>query len=211
MVLIELDEARGEYGEGRALRIIGNLLDADGKPEQLQNVAIGKRVEVTMVDLGDGWALPQWRLSDEPPRARAMAGAGPGDALGARAIGRQGRGRLGHWARDGSRARARPRPRGREPRSGGALGRTARSGPPGSRGARPRRHRSADRHHGPEQCRALAEQTAQRFGRIDVLINNAAATGHGMPLETIDLDRLRAPIEVNMIGTAAMTQAVIPR
>lgn len=62
----------------------------------------------------------------------------------------------------------------------------------------------------PEQCRALAEQTAQRFGRIDVLINNAAATGHGMPLETIDLDRLRVPIEVNMIGTVAMTQAVIP-
>ena len=65
--LIELDEARGEYGEGRALRMITNVVDADGRPEPKENLAIGKRVEVTFTDLGDGWALPHFRLSDEPP------------------------------------------------------------------------------------------------------------------------------------------------
>ncbi len=77
VVLVELDEARGEYGEGRALRVIGNVLDSDGKPERLEQIAIGKRVEVTMVDLGDGWALPQWRLSDEPPEHEPWQPAGP--------------------------------------------------------------------------------------------------------------------------------------
>ena len=77
VILVELDEARGEYGEGRALRVIGNLLDADGNAERLERVAIGKRVEVTMVDLGDGWALPQWRLSDEPPEHEPWQAPGP--------------------------------------------------------------------------------------------------------------------------------------
>jgi uncharacterized OB-fold protein len=69
VALIELDDARGEYGEHRAFRIIGNVLGADGNPEKRENMAIGKRVEVTFIDLGDGWALPQWRLSNEPPES----------------------------------------------------------------------------------------------------------------------------------------------
>ncbi|MCY3655611.1 MAG: hypothetical protein OXG95_03235 [Chloroflexi bacterium] len=50
----------------RALRLIGNLVKEDGSCEELTNAAIGRRVQVEMVDLGDGWSLPQWRLSDEP-------------------------------------------------------------------------------------------------------------------------------------------------
>ena len=66
VILVELDEGRGEMGEHRALRVIGNLLGEDGAPAPREDVAIGKRVEATFVDLGDGWALPQWRLSGEP-------------------------------------------------------------------------------------------------------------------------------------------------
>ena len=77
VILVELDEAREEYGPDRALRVIGNLLDANGTPEKLENCAIGKRVEVTMVDIGDGWALPQWRLSNEPPEHEPWQPAGP--------------------------------------------------------------------------------------------------------------------------------------
>ncbi len=77
VALIELDEAREEYGEGRALRLIGNIVTAEGISEDLNNVAIGKRVEVQMVDLGDGWALPQWRLSDEPPEHEPWQAPGP--------------------------------------------------------------------------------------------------------------------------------------
>jgi uncharacterized protein len=79
VALIELDEQRGvgsgpegrslQPDESRALRMIGNIVRADGSWESRENIAIGKRVEVQMADLGDGWALPQWRLSDEPPDA----------------------------------------------------------------------------------------------------------------------------------------------
>lgn len=62
----------------------------------------------------------------------------------------------------------------------------------------------------PDQCQEVAERAIGEFGRIDVLVNNAAAAGHGTPLETADLERVRAPIEVNVIGTLAMTQAIIP-
>ena len=65
VILVELDEARGELGEHRALRVVGNLLGGDGNPVPREDVAIGKRVEVTFIDLGDGWGLPQWKLSGE--------------------------------------------------------------------------------------------------------------------------------------------------
>ena len=45
-------------------------VDAGGNPELEENLAIGKRVEVTMADLGDGWALPLFRLSDENPERK---------------------------------------------------------------------------------------------------------------------------------------------
>lgn len=70
VILVELDEQRGVPDEHRALRLVGNLLAADGAAEKEENIAIGKRVQVTMVDLGDGMALPQWRLSGEPPEGK---------------------------------------------------------------------------------------------------------------------------------------------
>ncbi len=67
VILVEIDEQRGQPTPDRSVRIIGNCIDADENPEQEANVAIGKRVEVTMIDMGDGMALPQFRLSDEDP------------------------------------------------------------------------------------------------------------------------------------------------
>jgi uncharacterized OB-fold protein len=75
VVLVELDEQRGvpwrgaREGERVSLRIIANLVTAEDPttPEDEANVAIGKRVEVCFVDLDDRMALPQFRLSDEPP------------------------------------------------------------------------------------------------------------------------------------------------
>jgi len=67
VILVELDEQRGVPTEHRAIRMVGNLVAADGSAETEANIAIGKRVQVTMVDLGDGMALPQWHLSAEPP------------------------------------------------------------------------------------------------------------------------------------------------
>jgi hypothetical protein len=46
---------------------VSSLVDAEGNPEHVDNVAINARVEVEFADLGDGLALPRFRLSAEPP------------------------------------------------------------------------------------------------------------------------------------------------
>lgn len=76
IALIELDEQKGvsvggdrtrQPAEFRAIRMVGNIVTADGSFEVQRNVAINKRVEVKIIDLGDGWGLPQWTLSSEAP------------------------------------------------------------------------------------------------------------------------------------------------
>jgi uncharacterized protein len=47
--------------------MIANVVDEQCRPEDAGRLAIGLRVEVTLVDLGDGSGLPQFRLSSEPP------------------------------------------------------------------------------------------------------------------------------------------------
>ncbi|MEM0947897.1 MAG: oxidoreductase [Pseudomonadota bacterium] len=61
----------------------------------------------------------------------------------------------------------------------------------------------------PEQIRAAIEAAVSRFGRIDVLINNA---GYGIvgAVEETPEDELRAVMETNFFGAAAMTNAVLP-
>ncbi len=67
IVLVELDEQRGQPDPGDGLRITANLVDADMEPEREENVAIGKRVEVVFFDGEDGFSLPQFRLTGEVP------------------------------------------------------------------------------------------------------------------------------------------------
>jgi uncharacterized OB-fold protein len=71
IVLVELDEQRGQPTPDEALRIIGNLVTADGAAEREENVAIGQRVRVVYDDLADHMALPQFTLTGEPPEGRA--------------------------------------------------------------------------------------------------------------------------------------------
>ena len=70
VVLVELDEQRGQPTPDEALRIIGNLVKADFSAEAEAQVAIGKRVKVVFQDLADHFALPQFTLTDEPPVGR---------------------------------------------------------------------------------------------------------------------------------------------
>ena len=62
----------------------------------------------------------------------------------------------------------------------------------------------------PAQCRALAERTLAEFGRIDALVNNAAAAGADVALADAAPEQIRETLEVNVGGTLAMTQAAIP-
>jgi uncharacterized OB-fold protein len=66
IVLVELDEQRGFPSEEDGLRVLGMLVDAEGRPESEDHAGINARVEVDFADLGDGLALPRFRLSDEP-------------------------------------------------------------------------------------------------------------------------------------------------
>lgn len=67
VVLVELDEQRGVPGEHDGLRVLGMLVDEHGRPEDEERTGIGLRVQVDFADLGDGLALPRFRLSSEPP------------------------------------------------------------------------------------------------------------------------------------------------
>ena len=67
IVLVELDEQRGQPTPDEALRMVMNLVDADFNAEREENVAIGKRVEVCFLDIDADFTLPQWRLSADQP------------------------------------------------------------------------------------------------------------------------------------------------
>jgi hypothetical protein len=70
VVVVELDEQRGQPGPEDGIRLVANLLAGDLRPEAEERVAIGARVVVCFQTLADGFALPQFRLSGQPPRER---------------------------------------------------------------------------------------------------------------------------------------------
>jgi len=61
----------------------------------------------------------------------------------------------------------------------------------------------------PEQVQQLVECTMEKFGCIDVLVNNA---GYGLLglAEKVSLAEVRALFDVNFFGAVACTQAVLP-
>ncbi|MEV5603255.1 SDR family oxidoreductase [Streptomyces sp. NPDC052299] len=58
---------------------------------------------------------------------------------------------------------------------------------------------------------AAARLVEERAGRLDALVNNAAITG-GHPQEptTVDVNRVRATVETNVIGVIRVTNALLP-
>ncbi|QRE73087.1 SDR family NAD(P)-dependent oxidoreductase [Methylobacterium aquaticum] len=59
-------------------------------------------------------------------------------------------------------------------------------------------------------CQAAADEVVARFGRIDVLINNAGIT---QPLKFMEIEpgNYDAVLDVNLRGTLYMSQAVVPQ
>jgi len=69
---------------------------------------------------------------------------------------------------------------------------------------------------------AAAEHIGKEFGRLDVLVNNAAVSHAGKPgrsleeiaksgrLSVVTLDEVRAVFETNVFGVIAVTQAMLP-
>lgn len=60
-----------------------------------------------------------------------------------------------------------------------------------------------------EQVDALVDLALTKFGRVDVLVNNAGVYGPIGPLEEIDWQEWCDALNVNLFGTVYMTRAVI--
>jgi NAD(P)-dependent dehydrogenase (short-subunit alcohol dehydrogenase family) len=67
---------------------------------------------------------------------------------------------------------------------------------------------TADITNGADVSRAAAA-TLDRHGRVDGLVNNAGVSLHE-PVGEVDIDELRAVLDINVIGLVRMTQAVLP-
>jgi NAD(P)-dependent dehydrogenase (short-subunit alcohol dehydrogenase family) len=64
-----------------------------------------------------------------------------------------------------------------------------------------------------ESTLAMARQTAERFGSVDILVNNAALMAEvmtGGQLTTIPLDMWHRTLDVNLTGPFLCTRAVVP-
>ena len=59
----------------------------------------------------------------------------------------------------------------------------------------------------PEQAAACVDATIERFGGLDVLVNNAATNPHFGPLLDIDRGQATKTLEVNLLGVLAWCQA----
>ena len=62
----------------------------------------------------------------------------------------------------------------------------------------------------PEQVEAMVRETAERFGTVDILINNAGVRGPVGPAWNNEPDAWRRAIEVNLLGTYLCCKAVLP-
>ncbi len=61
-------------------------------------------------------------------------------------------------------------------------------------------------------CRAIAKAATDRWGRIDILVNNGGTTvsADARDLDALDGDDFRRLYDVNVIGTYQMTRAALP-
>lgn len=62
----------------------------------------------------------------------------------------------------------------------------------------------------PEFCRSAVEQTVERFGHLDVLVNNAAFQKHRKSLGDIPLEQFEQTFRTNIFGYFYMARFAVP-
>lgn len=71
VLLVDLDTQKGKPTAEEALRVVGNLVTADGvlaPPAVVRSVGIGTRVRMVFNDAGPGIAIPQWTIDEGAPQ-----------------------------------------------------------------------------------------------------------------------------------------------
>lgn len=61
----------------------------------------------------------------------------------------------------------------------------------------------------PESCRLLIDSAAERFGRLDVLVNNAG-WGRFAPIDELSVEDWRLQIDTNLAGVFYCSRAAVP-
>ena len=61
-----------------------------------------------------------------------------------------------------------------------------------------------------ETIAAAARYVADAYGRLDILINNAAIVGDGLPASQVSRDAMLQTFDTNTAGVAAVTNAFLP-
>src|SRR5690606_31296648 len=62
----------------------------------------------------------------------------------------------------------------------------------------------------PAMCQALVRQTVHHFGKLDILVNNAAYQQHVKAIEDLSLDQWEYTFRVNIFGYFYMVKAALP-
>jgi len=62
----------------------------------------------------------------------------------------------------------------------------------------------------PEFCKRAVDETVKRFGKLDVLVNNAAFQMHARSIEDLDDERFDETLRTNVYGYFQMARAALP-
>ncbi len=62
----------------------------------------------------------------------------------------------------------------------------------------------------PQQSGDIVRRTADHFGRLDILVNNAARGGKAIAVERMPLEEWQATVNLNLTGPFLMSKAAVP-